>query len=173
MIELERTYLAKKLPGDLKTCESKEIIDVYLPGTSAHPKLRLRKNGDKYELTKKEPTSEGDASRQEEQTIKLTEEEFNVLNRLKGKRVRKIRYNYTWNSQTAEIDVFQDALKGLVLIDFEFSTPEEKEKFQMPDFCLADVTQELFTAGGMLCGKNYAEIEDKLEKFGYKKLCYL
>ncbi len=171
MIELEKTYLAKKLPGNLRSCKFEEIIDVYIPKTSEHPKLRLRKNGDKFELTKKEPFNNGDASHQKEQTIVLTETEFNTLNQqLEGKRVRKIRYYYDCSDRIAEIDVFQDALKGLVIVDFEFTTVQEKNKFQAPDFCLADVTQEVFIAGGMLCGKTYKCIEDDLNKFNYKKI---
>ena len=34
---------------------------------------------------------------------------------------------------------------------------EEKDAFVAPDFCLVEVTQELFIAGGMLCGKRYAD----------------
>jgi len=170
MIELEKTYLAKKLPDNLKDCKFKEIIDVYIPKDSEHPKLRLRKNGDKFEMTKKEPINEGDASRQEEQTIKLTKIEFDALNKLEGKRVHKLRYYFDYNGRTAEIDVFQDAIKGLVLVDFEFETIDEKNKFEMPDFCLADITQELFTAGGMICGKSYGDIENDLNKFNYQKL---
>lgn len=170
MIELEKTYLAKKLPENLKNCSSKEIIDVYIPKLSEHPKLRLRKNGNKYEITKKEPVSDGDASHQKEQTISLTEDEFNSLNlQVEGKRVRKIRYLYDFEGRTAEVDVFQDDLEGLVVIDFEFSSLEEKDRFQMPDFCLVDVTQEDFIAGGMLCGKTYKEIEENLNKFNYTK----
>lgn len=67
------------------------------------------------------------------------------------------------------MDVFQDDLEGLVVIDFEFSSLEEKDRFQMPDFCLVDVTQEDFIAGGMLCGKTYKEIEENLNKFNYTK----
>jgi CYTH domain-containing protein len=171
MIELEKTYLAKKLPNALKSCEFKEIIDVYLPKTSVHPKIRLRKNGNEFELTKKEPVNDGDASHQNEQTIVLTETEFNDFNRqLEGKRVRKIRYLYDHNGRIAEFDVFQDELTGLVVVDFEFATLDEKENFQMPDFCLCDITQEDFVAGGMICGKSYADIEDNLKKFGYVKL---
>ena len=170
MIELEKTYLAKMIPKDLQSCKFKEIIDVYVPKDSEHPKLRLRKNGDRFELTKKEPVVEGDASHQEEQTIKLTEIEFDALNSLEGKRVHKLRYYFDYNGMIAEIDVFQDALQGLVLVDFEFETIEEKEKFEMPDFCLADITQELFTAGGMICGKSYEDIEEDLKKFNYQKL---
>lgn len=171
MIELEKTYLAKRLPENLRSCEFKEIIDVYIPKTSEHPKLRLRKNGNKFELTKKEPVNKGNASHQKEQTIILTETEFNALNQqIEGKRVRKIRYFYDHNENIAEFDVFQDDLLGLVVIDFEFATLDEKDVFQIPDFCLVDITQEVFMAGGMICGKSYKDIEDNLKKFEYNKL---
>ena len=171
MIELEKTYLAKKFPENLKDCGFREVIDVYIPKTSDHPKLMLRKNGGKFELTKKEPVNKSDASNQKEQTIILTDIEFDALNQqIEGKRIRKIRYYYDYNGRIAEIDVFQDSLLGLVTIDFEFKTMAEKENFQMPDFCLVEVTQEIFLAGGMICGKFYKDIENNLEKLGYRKL---
>ncbi|QQR93207.1 hypothetical protein IPJ91_01975 [bacterium] len=171
MIEIEKTYLAKKLPKDLTSCKFNEIIDLYIPKSSEQPKLRLRKHGDKFDLTKKEHVNSGDASHQEEQTIILTETEFNILNQqLEGKRVHKIRYFYDYKDRTAEFDIFQDSLAGLVVVDFEFATLEEKDNFQMPDFCLADITQEVFIAGRMICGKSYEDIESNLSKFQYSKL---
>ncbi len=171
MIELEKTYLAKRIPEDLKNFKFKEIIDVYIPKDSDHPKIRLRKSGDKFELTKKEPINDKDASSQEEQTIILTEIEFNILNQqIKGKKIHKIRYFYNYNGNISEFDIFQDKLLGLIVIDFEFKTLDEKEKFKMPDFCLVEVTQEDFIAGGRLCGKSYEDIKDNLKKFKYNKL---
>jgi len=170
MIELEKTYLAKEIPKGLKDYKSKEIIDIYIPRSKAHPTLRIRKNGDNYEMTKKEPVNESDSSRQEEQTIILTETEFNEFMKLDGKKVHKIRYYYDYNGITAEIDVFQGALKGLIVVDFEFKTLEEKDSFEMPAFCLIEITQEVFIAGGMLCGKSYEDIEEDLKKFNYTKL---
>lgn len=170
MIELEKTYLAKELPEDLENHESKEVVDIYIPKESDHPSLRIRKNGDKYEITKKEPVKEGDASIQKEQTIILRETEFLSLQKLDGKKIRKIRYSYKNDNYEAEIDVFKDDLEGLVLVDVEFELENEKDNFEMPDFCLADVTQEKFVAGGMLCGKSYRDIEENLKKFNYSKL---
>lgn len=43
----------------------------------------------------------------------------------------------------------------------------------MPDFCLAEVTEEDFVAGGVICGKSYADIESELARFGYEKLAAL
>ncbi|MCH8945778.1 MAG: hypothetical protein IIA85_02555 [Nanoarchaeota archaeon] len=170
MIELERTYLLKYIPEMLKDCESKEVIDIYIPKTSEHPTLRIRKNGDKYEMTKKEPIEEGDSSRQKEQTIILTEEEFQMLEKLDGKKVHKTRYYYNHWGRIAEVGIFQGPLKGLILVDFEFLTIEEKDSFEMPEFCLVEITQEDFTAGGKICGKSYEDIEENLGRFEYKKL---
>lgn len=170
MIELERTYLAKELPLGIENCRHKEIIDVYYPLGARHPTLRLRKNGDKYEMTKKERLDPNDASKQEEHTISLTKEEFENLRKAPGKEVQKVRYYYDYKGRTAEIDIFEGDLKGLVVIDFEFDSEKEKDEFEMPEFCLADVTQDDFIAGGMLCGKKYEDIEKELKRYGYYKI---
>lgn len=70
----------------------------------------------------------------------------------------------------AEIDVFVDELKGLVLMDFEFNTVEEKSAFKMPGVALVDVTQEDFIAGGLLAGKTYNDIVLELKRFNYKQI---
>jgi CYTH domain-containing protein len=170
MIELEKTFLARELPKGLKNCKSKEVVDVYFPKEAKHPTIRVRKNGDKYEMTKKERLDPDDASMQKEHTIPLSKEEFLTLSKLDGKKLSKIRYYYNFKGNVAEIDVFQGNLKGLVLIDFEFQTVEEKDNFKMPGFCLADVTQDEFVAGGMLCGKKYEDIEPELRIYKYKKI---
>ena len=170
MKELERTFLAREIPHGLKESKSKEIIDIYIPKLRNHPTLRIRKFGDTLEITKKEPVKGNDSSIQYEHTINLDKEEFDALNGLDGKRLHKIRYYYNYNGRIIEVDVFQDGLKGLIMIDVEFDSEEEKDGFEMPDFCLADITQEKFSAGGMLCGKSYIDIENDLSRFGYKKL---
>lgn len=170
MEELERTFLARELPPTLQECECKEMLDIYLPQGAQHPHLRIRKRGDIYEMTKKQPIEIGDSSRQLETTIPLSKEEFDDLAVIKGRRVQKTRYYYPYEGRRLEIDVFSGNLAGLVLIDVEFASIEEKDAFVIPDFCLADVTQEEFVAGGMLCGKLYQDIEGMLNQFGYIKL---
>ena len=169
--EFELTYLVKYLPEDFSSAhESKEILDIYLPLHSEHALLRLRKRGDVCEITKKVPAHGTDSSHQIEHTIPLSEDEFNALATVEGKRVHKIRHYYNKDDLVYEIDVFQDALKGLVLVDVEFSSNEAKSKFIAPSWFLSDVTQEKFVAGGVLCGKSYADIEKGLERFGYQSL---
>lgn len=170
MLELEKTYLAKTLPTDLKDCLCKEIVDLYLPANIEHPTLRLRKNGDNLEITKKEPILGTGSSIQKESTIILNQAEYQVLSQIPAKKVRKLRYYFDYQGRTAEFDVFQDDLTGLVVVEFEFTTETEKDNFPIPDFCLADITPEKFIAGGMICGKKYSDVEKELARFNYKKL---
>jgi CYTH domain-containing protein len=172
MIELERTFLAKQLPTDLKTSKSKEILDIYIPKTLGdHAPIRIRKNGDNYEITKKSRVDEGDHTKLLEQTITLTRAEFMALEKeIPGRRVHKTRYYYPVNGRIAEFDIFMDALTGLVLIDFEFNAKEEMDAFKPPFFCLAEVGHEDFVRGGVLCGKRYADLEVELAKHAYQKL---
>jgi len=178
MLELENTYLLKELPKgfleDIKKWTnkvikwSKEIIDIYIPYDSKHPKIRLRKNGDKYELTKKTPTTEWNASIQKEETIVLSKKEFQTFSKIEWKKVEKIRYYYNYNdSQIAEIDIFTWDLKWLIVIDFEFNNEEEKDKFEKPDFCLADITQDDFIAWWMIAWKKYSDLEEILQWYWY------
>jgi CYTH domain-containing protein len=170
MLELERTYLAKSIPDNLLSCDSKKIIDLYIENGGDHPNLRARQNGQKFEITRKVPVAEGDASRQNETTIVLVEEEFVSLLTSKNRKTEKTRYCYKYQNLYAEVDVFEGELQGLVVVDFEFDSEDQKNAFNIPDFCLAEVTQELFIAGGMLAGKTYTDIEVELQRFGYKKL---
>lgn len=169
-VELEKTYLAKYIPEDLATSPSTILADSFFPAGSPHPKLRLRRNGDSYEITKKQPISGVDSSAQTEDTIALTAEEYAGINQAPSKKFTKNRYQYVFQGHKAEIDVYQGELLGLVVVDFEFETEKEKDAFEMPAFCLVEVTQEEFVAGGMLCGKKYSDIQTKLEEFDYKKL---
>ena len=170
--EFELTYLAKSLPETLFLSPAKEILDIYIPASADHAILRIRKRGDSYEITKKQPVQENDSSHQIENTILLTKDEFDELSCIEGKRVRKVRYQYSEANSEYEVDVFQDDLKGLVLVDVEFNSPQEKSAFTPPVWLLADVTQEEFIAGGVLCGKKYSDLEDELSTHGYKKFSF-
>ena len=169
-VEIEKTYLAKYLPEELSMCEHTELTDLYLPAASRHPVLRIRKNGETFAITKKSPMQEGDASQQYEHTIVLSWEEFEALAHVDAKKISKTRYFFQYGDHTAQIDVFREDLAGLVLVDFEFDSVAEKDSFVMPDFCLADVTQDEVVAGGMLCGKAYGDIEPSLERYGYTRI---
>lgn len=170
MIELERTFLAQSIPADLSSCPAKVIRDLYVDNGTPHADLRLRQNGDDYEMTRKRPVSGTDSSKQLETTIELTAVEWQSLAATAGKKIEKTRYYYPYQKHTAEFDVFIGDLAGLVLIDFEFTDEAAMHDFKIPEFCLADITQEEFIAGGVLAGKSYTDIANHLQKYKYQKL---
>lgn len=168
--EIELTYLASELPASLSDCEHYEVSDTYFPAMAPHPSLRIRRKGDSYTLTKKTQTIPGDASVQVEENVALTADEYEALKLGSGKSVTKTRYLYPYAGQTAEIDVFYGGLEGLVLVDFEFASAAERDAFVKPDFCGKDVTQEDMIAGGILAGKQLADMKPHLDRLGYELL---
>lgn len=52
-IEREKTYLIKNLPKSIELGPPTLVEDYYLPAGSEHPKLRIRRKGDRFEITKK------------------------------------------------------------------------------------------------------------------------
>lgn len=168
--ELERTFLARHIPSQISGARSKQITDTYLPETAAHPLMRLRDSGGTYELTKKVPLSGTDSTNQLEHTIPLDTTEYEVFRTLSQKTVTKRRYYCTFYGRAAEVDVFMGGLKGLVLIDFEFSDEAAMRSFTPPEVCLADVSQEAFVAGGVLAGKAYDDIASQLLTYNYEPL---
>jgi adenylate cyclase len=141
-----------------------------VPADAKHPVLRLRRRGDRYELTKKEPVDGVDSTRQNEHTIKLSPEEAVAFDAVKAKRFIKRRYYCQVDGHDAELDLYEGDLAGLAVIDFEFKTDADMAAFQMPDICLADVSQEEALAGGILAGKTYADLAAILDAYQYKPL---
>ena len=169
-IELEKTFLVKRVPSELLVNVSgKDLLDIYFPKETAHPVLRVRKRGDHMTITKKRMVSQDNASEFIEDTIELSTPEYESLAQIKGKRVHKTRYITAIGAVRLDLDIFMDDLTGLVLADFEFKTILEKDDFVAPDWCLTDVTQEEFIAGGFLAGKKYKDIREHLVRFGYER----
>lgn len=167
-LEIEKTYLAKNIPPNLEASHCDEVEDIHLLSVDGLG-VRARRKGKECEFTIKRRIG-NDASRHSETTVEISLEKFKELAAEEVRRIRKCRYSYLYNGLVADVDVFLDSLEGLVVIDFEFKSVEDKDGFQMPDFCLADVTSEKFIVGGNLAGKSYAEIEPGLNRFGYKPL---
>lgn len=171
-LELELTFLAREIPKEIEGATPVTIEDTYFPENPAvHAQLRVRrKGGDKREITKKVPVSADDMSAQHEFTIALNEEEYDALANASTRKVNKDRYFVTIDGYPAEVGIFKDRLEGLVMIDFEFKTAEEKDAFKKPACCLADVSNVELFAGGILSSKSYDDIATELGNFGYTKL---
>lgn len=161
MIEIEKTFLVKKITKDIFSYKSEKIKQGYI---SASPSpLRIRQKGNKFELTKKLPLKEGDFSSVNEINIPLTEYEFNKLWSLVEKSLEKTRYVIPIKDNLiAELDVFEKELKGLSFVEVEFISQEQMDSFKPLDWFGKDVTQEDFSANVFLAGKSFSEIKKYL-----------
>ena len=170
MLELERTYLAKYIPN-LSTSKNEIIQDLYLPKSARHPTLRFRKKRFKYEITKKQMI-DNDPKKHKENSISISEEEFSSIIKTDHLAIIKTRYYYQIDNILYQFDLFEGSLTGLVVIDIEFNDVKEMNSFTPHDFCLVDVSELEFIAGGILCHQSYEDIQPDLDKLGYHKLLY-
>ncbi len=164
MIENEFSFLVKYLPNDLEKHLKKEIKQGYFSNLPSP--LRIRKQDDKYFLTKKVPIKEGDASRHNETEILIKEEEFKLLWSICKKSLEKTRYYYpidcpsaTESNLTAEVDLYHGKLEGLVTVEVEFSSESERKNFMPPDWFGRDITQEEWALNSVLCDLDYEKVK--------------
>ena len=133
-MEIERKFLIKELPKKLDTYPCRHLEQGYL---STAPVVRVRKDNDKYELTYK---GKGSMVR-EEYNLPLTAESFEHLKqKIDGRLIIKKRYMIPYGKFTIELDVFEGDLSPLTLAEVEFSSEEEANTFQAPDWFAEDVT---------------------------------
>jgi CYTH domain-containing protein len=151
-IERERRYLLAELPPGL-TADSPHthIIDRYIPGT----RLRLRRMEDEtgnviaLKLTQKYDPPTGTGLETIITNLYLNETEFQALACLEGPTLRKRRYPYPFAGRNFSIDVFEGALKGLILCEIEFDEHTDSH-LELPPFAVREVTDDPFFTGGHL-----------------------
>jgi len=165
-LERERRFLLRVSPAE-GVVKTTRIADRYLLGT----RLRLRRAietvtvggiGERtvYKLTQKVPAPDGGPGLIT--TLYLDAVEYAVLEQLPAATVHKTRLSVP----PLGIDVFEDALAGLVLAEAEFDDDESLESFIPPREAVAEVTQDQRLTGGNLAVTTKAEIEAVLADYG-------
>ena len=137
--EIERKFLVKWLPDNLKQSRSFVIEQGYLASESAGRQVRLRKTGNATSLTFKV----GRGSHREEREIKLSPKQFAALwPGTAGRRLRKVRYEIPWDSVLIEIDIYRGRHAGLVVAEVEFPDGVSCRRFKAPWWFGREVTGE-------------------------------
>ena len=136
IVERERTWLVRRVPGDLPA--PTPIRQGYLAhdGTVA---VRVRHRGDRHVATVKG----GRGPTRVEIEWDVSPEQFEALWPLtEGRRVDKARHELPLGQVVAELDVFGDALAGLVLVEVEFPDDAAMAGFVAPDWFGPEVTHD-------------------------------
>ena len=135
-IKKEKKFIPTDLPKDLDSYEHHVIEQAYL---NTAPVVRIRKQDDDYVLTYK---GSGMMAR-EEYNLPLNQKSYeHLLEKADGNIISKIRYLIPINDGklTAELDVFKGTFAGMLLVEVEFSSVEQADAFQKPDWFGEDVT---------------------------------
>ena len=135
--EIERKFLIKRLPTNLKRARNFKIIQGYLVTEPDDRHVRLRKAGRNASLTFK--LVHGHV--RDEREIKLTSKQFALLwPATRGRRLHKTRYEIRWKNFVIEIDIYTGKNKGLAVAEVEFPSRGACRKFKPPDWFGREVT---------------------------------
>jgi CYTH domain-containing protein len=144
-MEIERKFLVKKLPDNIASCKKLKIEQGYL---CRNPILRIRKSNEDYYLTYK--SKNGCKKRtgiiaREEVELPLSGEAYDTLKgKIEGNMVCKTRYLIPiHNGLTAELDIFEGLLTGLMMVEVEFASKNEACAFVPPDWFGKDVSDDI------------------------------
>ena len=138
-MEIERKYLVDRLPDNLEQYPHTEIEQGYL---CTSPTVRIRKAGDVFWMTVKERLSTpSTAIHNREEEFQLDERTYNRLkSKCDGRIVRKTRYRIPLENLTAELDVFHAEHEGLIIVEVEFPSSEDADRFTPPSWFGSDVS---------------------------------
>jgi len=135
-MEIERKFLTKHIPFDITAYPYKQISQAYI---SFSPTIRIRQSDEAYILTVK---GKGHLAREEFELL-LTKEDYDSLFlKTEGTPVVKKRYLVPVEEYTAEVDIYEEELEGLMTTEVEFPSLEAAEAFVAPEWFGRDVSEE-------------------------------
>ena len=95
--------------------------------------------------------------------IYLTEDEYCGLGKLAGAVIKKERYKRLFDGQKFSMDVFQGALRGLILCEIEANSEVGLMKIRTPPIAIVEVTERAEFNSGNLCRLTSDEMRKLLE----------
>lgn len=139
-VEIERKWLVAAMPPEaLGGLPPDTIEQGYLTIGSGGAETRVRRRGAQCTLTVKS----GRGLVRDETEIALTSEQFDALwPATEGQRVAKQRHTLRLDGHVIELDVYGDALRGLIVAEVEFDDPWGAESFAAPYWFGREVTDE-------------------------------
>ncbi len=135
-MEIERKFLVPSLPCDLDSRPCHLIEQAYL---CTSPVVRIRRQDDDFILTYK---GSGMMAR-EEYNLPLTKKSYeHLLTKADGCIITKRRYIIPLDTENlkAELDIFEGHHAGLRIVEVEFESEEQANRFVPPSWFGEDVT---------------------------------
>ncbi len=179
-IELEKGWLVKELPADLKKQKSSQITQAYLNVENYRKEnnieddsikqVRIRKQDGVHTLTfKKFAGDNKEYGQLIEENKEITKEEYIELIKKSEGKVTKTRYYYPLDGgYMAEVDIYQNNLEGYNVVEVEFSSLKKEKEFKAPEWFGKEVTDCRVSSPAIIANMTYAEIKPELEAFEQK-----
>lgn len=136
--EIERKFLVdfSKLEGT-ESKNFKTIVQGYI-STSSDTTVRVRLALGKGYITVKGKT-EGITRSEYEYEIPYTDAE-EMIQQFCADTISKVRYEIDYKGHTLEVDIFGGSNNGLIVAEIELT--HEMEEFEIPEWCIIDVTDD-------------------------------
>jgi len=161
--EIERKFRASALPDAVMARPARRIEQGYV-AIGERTEVRLRRNGEGMTLTAKR----GHGERRAEHEIALYKEQFEALWPLtEGRRLRKTRRLVPLGERglTAEVDVYEGTLAGLITAEVEFETSAQSQAFRPPNWFGMELTGDPAYANQRLAARGRPQNHsDSVEK---------
>ena len=136
-MEIERKFLTKEIPFDITAYPCKQIVQSYI---SFSPTIRLRRSNEDYILTVK---GKGHLAREEFELPLRKADYERLMEKTEGTPVIKKRYLVPIeDGLTAEVDIYEGELEGLMTTEVEFPSLEAAEGYVAPAGFGKDVSEE-------------------------------
>ncbi len=151
-MEIEQKFLVKYLPENLQQYECHRIEQAYLCSGIT---FRIRKIDEQYIFTYKRPTSSKNlVNINEEIELFLDKKSYDhLICKKDGYIVKKKRYVIPLKSNLkAELDIFEERLKGLIIVEVEFLDEKEIFSFAKPDWFGENVSKRTEYTNSYLSG---------------------
>jgi predicted adenylyl cyclase CyaB len=137
-VEIERKFLVDGFEPESHSAEGVPITQCYIR-VRGDTETRIRQKGDDYYFTVKS----GSGLVRTELELPIAEQDYEGLRPLAdGREVRKTRYDVACGQDVIEVDVYDGDLKGLVIAEAEFSSPENARLFMPLSWMTEEVTDD-------------------------------
>jgi CYTH domain-containing protein len=171
LVRRERRYLLPTLPRALEHGVAAMVEERYIVGTGLSLRRTLTPGagtaGHGPFLTLGQRVRTG-AARSERITLidQLSEDQYAVLARLPADVLVWRQYAVKLSSRRCALDVFSGELKGLVVAEATFSSPEEARCFRQPVFAVAEVTDDDRFSEWSLANTSTAQLAALVAEYG-------
>lgn len=159
-----RKFLIEKLPDTLAPAdEHLQIFENYIEGTRLRLRSVRRPSNDerRWYFEQRESVRAGTMAINR---LRLDRSEYEALKPLKGREIRKNRYETTIGGTGFEIDVFLGDLWGLNTAQVRFAALADAEAFSPPAFCLLEITNNPAFDPDFLVDKQFEDVKREFAK---------